>query len=147
MPRLEVPLVYRRLGATGDVVVHGELNLEIKTNSGGWETVLFWVDSGTEMTTMPAQVAKERALPLPKRPVSGLTFQGREIRSGVLRARISGVDATEYIFPCYFIGDPDTPMAARNLLGLSGVINQLRLTFDGTPSLVAPRGVLGVEKI
>ena len=60
MPRLEVPLVYRRLGATGDVVVHGELNLEIKTNSGGWETVLFWVDSGTEMTTMSAEVEGAR---------------------------------------------------------------------------------------
>jgi hypothetical protein len=35
---------------------------------------------------------------------------------------------------------------SRNLLGLTGVINQIRLIFDGTPSLVAQGGVLVVEK-
>jgi hypothetical protein len=147
MSRLELPLVYWRLRTTGDVAVHGELNLAVKTNRGAWETVLFLVDSGTEMTTMPAEVAKGRDLPIPKRPVPGLTFQGLEVRSGLLRARIPGMDATEYLFSCYFLGEPDTPMAAKNLLGLSGVIDQIRLTFDGTPSLNAPYGVLIVEKV
>jgi hypothetical protein len=80
--------------------------------------------------------------------VPGLTFQGQEVRSGLLRARIPGMDATEYLFPCYFLGDPSVPaVKARNLLGLTGVINQVRFTFDGTPSPVASRGVLVVEKI
>jgi hypothetical protein len=39
------------------------------------------------------------------------------------------------------------PEARQNLLGLSGVINQIRLTFDGTYSLTTPYGVLVVEKI
>jgi hypothetical protein len=66
----------------------------------------------------------------------------------LLRARIVGLDATEYVFPCYFLGDPNIPMAdPKNLLGLTGVINQVRLIFDGTPSLAAPKGVLVVEKI
>ena len=57
------------------------------------------------------------------------------------------MDATEYVFPCYFIGDPNAPLAkTRNLLGLAGVINQIRLTFDGTSSVLAPFGVLVVEK-
>ena len=57
------------------------------------------------------------------------------------------MDATEYVFPCYFLGDPNsTPARPRNLLGLTGVINQIRLTFDGTTSLVAQSGVLVVEK-
>ena len=147
MSRLEVPLTFRRLRTTGDVVVHAELNLAIKTDRGDWETVTFLVDSGTEMTTMPAADAKKRNLPIPRRPVPGLTFQGLEVRSGLLRARIPGMDATEYLFPCYFLGDPNVPAVnARNLLGLTGVINQVRLTFDGTPSPVAPRGVLVVEK-
>ena len=34
----------------------------------------------------------------------------------------------------------------RNLLGLTGVINQMRLTFDGTTSALAPWGILVVEK-
>jgi hypothetical protein len=148
MSRLEVPLVSRTLRSTGDVVVRAELVLEIKTDRGTWESVTFLVDPGTEMTTMPVWEAKDRNLPMPRRPVSGLNFKGLEVRSGLLRARIPGMDPTEYVFPCYFLGDPSLPASpqARNLLGLTGVINQIRLTFDGTSSPVAPSGVLVVEE-
>jgi hypothetical protein len=147
MSRLEAPLAYRKLQTTGDIVVRAELTLAIKTDRGAWEPITFLVDSGTEMTKMPAEDAKDQYLPMPKRPVSGLTFRGLEVRSGLLRARIPGMDATEYVFPCYLLGDPGlAPARARNLLGLTGVINQIRLTFDGATSLVAPSGVLVVEK-
>jgi hypothetical protein len=147
MSRREVPLADRKLQTTGDIVVRAELVLTIKTARGVWEPFPFLVDSGTEMTTMPAAEAKREDLPIPKRSVPGLTFQGLEVRSGLLRAQIPGMDATEYIFPCYFLGDPNArPVRARNLLGLTGVINQIRLTFDGTTSLVAPSGALVVEK-
>ncbi len=58
------------------------------------------------------------------------------------------MDLTEYVFPCYFLGDPDTPppATAKNLLGLSGVIDQVRLTFDGVSSSGVPYGILIVEK-
>jgi len=58
------------------------------------------------------------------------------------------MDLTEYVFPCYFLGDPDVPSPARakSLLGLSGVIDQIRLTFDGVSSLGTPYGILIVEK-
>jgi hypothetical protein len=57
------------------------------------------------------------------------------------------MDPAEYTFPCYFLGDPDVPVARpRNLLGLTGVINQLRFIFDGATSRFAPYGVLIVEK-
>jgi hypothetical protein len=148
MARLQIPLHSRKLISTGDVVLHAELDLEVKTNRGTWETFPFTVDPGTEMTTMPAEEATSSDLPIPRRPVRGLTFRGQEVRRGLLRARIVGLDATEYVFPCYFLGDPDVPMAdPKNLLGLTGVINQIRLTFDGTSSLAAQNGVLIVEKI
>lgn len=55
---------------------------------------------------------------------------------------------TKYVFPCYFLGDPNVPHPdPRNLLGLTGVINQVRLIFDGTASLAAPYGLLIVEKL
>ena len=96
---------------------------------------------------MPACDAKNLNLPIPRRPVRGLTFQGQEVRPGLLRARIVGMDATEYVFPCYFLGDPNVPVAkSTNLLGLTGVINQIRLIFDGPTSLQTPHGVLVVEK-
>jgi len=71
-----------------------------------------------------------------------------DVRSGLLRARVVGMDPTEFVFPCFFIGDPDLlpPTQARNLLGLTGVINQICLTFDGRSSVRSPRGVLVVEK-
>jgi hypothetical protein len=147
MSRIELPLAYRRLQATGDVVLRAELDLELKTNQGTWVPVLFRVDPGTEMTTMLAAEAKDRNLPMPRRPVPGLNLQGQEVRSGLLRARIVGMDATEYVFPCYFLGDPNTPVAkSRNLLGLTGVVNQIRFTFDGATSIPAPHGILVVEK-
>jgi hypothetical protein len=150
MSRLEIPLRHRTLWRTGDVRPRAELDLALKTNQGTWEEIPFLVDSGTEMTSMPASEAKKLDLPIPRNPVPGLTLglAGQEVRTGLLRARIVGMDATEYVFPCYFLGDPDSPLPkrAKNLLGLSGVIDQIRFGFDGTPSVGAPYGVLIVEK-
>jgi hypothetical protein len=110
----------------------------------------FLVDSGTEMTTMSAAEARKLDLPIPRRPVLNLkhTQTGLEVRAGLLRARIVGLDATEFVFPCYFLGDPSLPPPpqVRNLLGLSGVIDQIRLVFDGTPGPNAAHGRLIVEK-
>ena len=148
MSRLEVPLGYRTLRATGDTVLWADLILSLKTNRGVWKEIPFRVDPGTEMTTMPAYDAIGLDLPIPKTPVSRLVLYGQEVRSGLLRARVVGMDPTEFVFPCYFLGDPNLPppTQARNLLGLTGVINQIRLSFDGTTSVPAPWGVLVVEK-
>ena len=146
MSRLEVPLQHRMLRATGDTVLWADLFLSLKTNRGIWKQIRFRVDPGTEMTTMPAYDAKSLDLPIPKKPVSNLVLYGQEVRSGLLRARVVGMDQTEFVFPCYFVGDPDVPPPqARNLLGLTGVINQICLTFDGRSSVRSPRGVLVVE--
>jgi hypothetical protein len=148
MARLEVPLVSRTLQTTGDDVLKAVLRLEVKNNRSIWVPFDFVVDPGTEMTTMPASQAKDEELPIPKRPVRGLALHSQEVRRGLLRARIPGLDATEYVFPCYFLGDPNVPtMDPKNLLGLSGVIDKVRLTFDGTPSGAAQYGLLIVEKI
>jgi hypothetical protein len=119
----------------------------LKTNANAWEPAPFRFDSGTEMTTMPAAEATRIDLPIPRRPVRGMLFRGLEVRAGLLRARIVGMDPTEYFFPCYFLGDPAVPPTdPKNLLGLTGVINQVRLTFDGIYTLAAPDGRLIVEK-
>jgi hypothetical protein len=148
MARLEIPLAARKLVSTGDIVLHAVLELEVKTNQGIWKSFRFVVDPGTEMTTMSAAEAKDQDLRIPRRSVRGLVLRGQEVRRGLLRSRIPGLDATEYLFPCYFLGDPDVPMVgAKNLLGLTGVIDHVRLIFDGTTSLAAPYGLLIVEKI
>jgi hypothetical protein len=147
MSRLEVPLIERKLKSTGDTLLRAELDLEIKSRQGEWKKLTFLVDPGTEMTTMRASEARDRDLPIPKRPVRGLTFKGEEVRAGLLRARVVGMDPIEYIFPCYFLGDPDPaqPVPAKNLLGLTGVVNQIRLCFDGRTYPGARWGILVVE--
>lgn len=147
MSRIESAIASKRLRTTGDKVLRAELGLELKTNQNAWRLLLFLFDSGTEMTTMSAYEATNLGLPIPRRPVRGLTFRGQEVRPGWLRARIVGMDATEYMFPCYFLGDPAIPASdPRCLLGLTGVMNQIRMTFDGTYALGAPDGRLIVEK-
>jgi hypothetical protein len=74
----------------------------------------------------------------------------------VIRSKIVGMDQTEYVFPCFFLGDPGAPPPSgtpparmpRYLLGLSGVVDKIRWSFDGTPAgLAAPHGFFTVEKL
>jgi hypothetical protein len=155
MSRLTVPLLDRTLYATGDLLLRAEIDLLLKDSSGNWQQARFLVDSGTEMTSMPAAVAKLLGLPMPQHAVPNVLHSqaGVEFRSGVLRVKVVGMDATEYVFPCFFLGDPNATTApnpaspaSRNLLGLSGVINQLRISFDGDPGPGAAFGYLIVEK-
>jgi hypothetical protein len=129
-------------------VLWADLVLSLKTNRGAWKQIPFRVDSGTEITTMAAVDARKLDLPMPKHPAPGLVLYGQEVRSGLLRARVVGMDPTEFVFPCYFVGDPNLAphTQARNLLGLTGVVNQIRLIFDGATSVRAPWGMLVVEK-
>jgi len=157
MSRLEIPLLHRTLWATGDVLVRAELLLLLKTNKGTWEPVRFRADSGAEITTMPAWEARVSDLPMPQRVSPGVRHEqtGLEVRSGLIRAQVVGMDATEYVFPCFFVGDPYTPLssypaitAPHSLLGLAGVVDKLLLAFNGTP--VSPRALYGhliIEKL
>jgi hypothetical protein len=156
MARLKVPLQHRLLYATGDLLLRAELELLLKDNQGNWKPQTFLVDSGTEMTTMPAFLARQLNLPLPQRASPGAVHvqTGLELRSGFLRVQVVGMDPAEYAFPCLFVGDPDLPLAAgppaivpRKLLGLPGVIDKIRLTFDGATAPGAPFGRLVVEKV
>jgi len=90
MSRLEVPLQHRTLRTTGDTVLWADLNLSLKTNWGDWSEIPFRVDSGTEMTTMPAFRAMSLDLPIPNNPVPRLLLHGQEVRSGFLRAARTG---------------------------------------------------------
>lgn len=148
MSRLAIPLGYRTLWTTGDILLWAELTLSIKTARGSREEVVFRVDSATEMTTMPAAVARQLDLPIPQTTVPGLRMKGQEVRAGVIRVQVVGMDATEYVFPCYFLGDPSLLRATqpRSLLGLAGVVDKIRIGFNGAPSMGAPFGHMLVEK-
>ena len=161
MSRLEKPLDHEILYATGDLLLRAEVDLHLKDSTGKWQQQTFRVDSGSDISSMPAWRAKALGLPMPQAglslPVN--TAYGQVtmmIRSGLLVMRVEGMDQTEYVIPCHFQADPDTPpnpsvsaaLLPRNLLGLSGVVDKLRITTDGKPvSAAAPYGLLIVERI
>lgn len=157
MSRLEVPLLGKILWVTGDVLVRAELELLLRDASNTWLPWSFRVDSGTEMTTMHAATAKRLGLPFPQHLTPALahtTPSGAaqpQIRVGFLRARVVGLGMDEFAFPCYFLDDPDAvlPPGADPpcLLGLTGVVDKLRIGFEGTPMWGAPYGIMSVEKI
>jgi hypothetical protein len=156
MIRLEQPLNHHFLWSTGDLIVRAELDLLLKDSQNNGHSVTFRVDTASDMTTMSAYDARALGLPLPTGAATSLKHEqtGLEIRSGYIRCQIVGLDQTEFAFPCFFLGDPNRrpdPNASpaslpRSLLGLSGVINQIRILFDGDPGPGAPYGFIIVEK-
>jgi hypothetical protein len=101
MSRLVVPLLSKKVWATGDLVLRAELDLLIRDENGIWRPETFRVDSGTEMTSMAAARARALDLPIPRKPVL-LDVSGvrREVRSGIIRVQVVGMDGTEHFFPC-----------------------------------------------
>jgi hypothetical protein len=156
MSRLQVPLLEKKLWATGDILLRAELEILLKGSSGNSVAEIFRVDSGSEMTTMPAYRAAQLGLSMPSTAAQGAIHSqtGLEIRSGFLRTKVVGMDQTEYILPRFFLGDPKSPpdpkvssaALPKNLIGLSGVVNQIRISFDGDPTAGALYGNLIVEK-
>lgn len=156
MTKLEIPITGKVLYATGDVRLWANIDLLLRDNSGAWQLETFRVDTGSELITFPAYDAKQLKLPIPQQPVAGAvhTQTGLPFRSGCLRFRIVGMDQTEYVSPCLFLGDPHTPISLsqsaaavpRKLLQPFGLLDQLRFLIDRDPASQTVHGTLLVEK-
>jgi hypothetical protein len=59
--------------------------------------------------------------------------------------RVPGLEGREFIWPCHFVEPQGRPPAAA--LGLAGVIQDLRIIFDGTYALEARYGWLVLEEL
>jgi hypothetical protein len=155
MSRLHTPLRHVILWSTGDLLLRAYLDLLLKDGLGNWHAKTFRVDSASDMTT--AYDAKQMGLAMPQQPSPLVHAQtGLPVRSGYLTSQVIGMDVTEYAFPCFFVGDPDTPPNPNSpaahlphfLLGLSGVVDKVCLSFNGTPAgPLAPHGYLVVDKL
>lgn len=156
MSRLEIPVKYRTLYATGDILLRVEVDLEVKDGTGTWRRVGFLVDSGTEITTVPAWLARRQNFPMPQAAtrLARHVQTGLEMRSGLLRFRVRGMDQTEYALPCLFLGDPavrpgpNAPAGTlpRKLLQPLQLLDKLRFTADKDPAAGMPYGAVVVEK-
>jgi hypothetical protein len=154
MSRLIVPVKRRILYSTGDVCLWCDLEVLLKDSSGGLVPDRLRVDTGTDVTTFPAYLAKKRHLPSPQRATAGARHvqTGLAIRSGILSFRIVGMDATEYAVACLFLGDPDNPPSpqapiAPKLLQPFQLLGQLRFVFEKDPALGNAYGELVIEKV
>jgi hypothetical protein len=154
MSRLVVPVSRKTLWSTGDILRWVEVTLLLKDNIGAWQPDLFRIDSASEMTTFPAYDAKQLSLPMPQKAAAGAVHSqtGLEIRSGFLQFQIVGMDQTEYVTPCLFLGDPNTPAIGqratlpRKLLQPLALLDQLRFTMDRDPRAGTLDGELLIEK-
>jgi hypothetical protein len=155
MSRLAVPVTGKNLWSTGDVRLRADLDFLLKDNAGGWKKETFRVDTGTDLTTFPAHLTKQLDLPMPVRAAAGAVHvqTGLEIRSGILRFQIAGMDPTEYATPCLFLGDPDTPPRPGNPATFPGkllqpfhLLDQLQFTLGKDPAVGSLYGELIAEK-
>ena len=155
MSRLVVPISRRILWSTGDILRWVDLWMRLKDNAGAWRRHRFRFDSASEMTTFPANQAKQDGIPMPQKAAVGAvhTQTGLEIRSGYLRFQIVGMDQTEYVTPCLFLGDPHARATGpsgslpQKLLQPLGLLDQLHFTMQRDPSAGTLDGELLIEKI
>ena len=145
---LQIPLQEVRIPATAATGRRAILQVQVRNRLGRWEPIDFLVDTGSSVTTIPMQLAAKHALMIPERSVempvrtiAGRIMQRR--RTGLVVARLQGLHPQQFTWPCHFIEAPPGP--ANPALGLAGVLDDLRLTFDGDYQQTAPYGTLLIE--
>jgi hypothetical protein len=155
MSRLVIPVSHQLLWSTGDVRLWVEIDLDRKDDAGNFVPERFRVDSATDVSTFSAYRARELNLPIPQSASPGAIHQqtGLEIRSGLLRFRVAGMDQTEYVIACLFLGDPATApdptqpaTLPRKLLQPLQLLEWFRLTMEKDPATGSLYGDLVVEK-
>jgi hypothetical protein len=145
MSRLVIPVIGRTIYGTGDVTLRAMLGLTLKDRAGNFVPWAFQIDSASDVTAFLAFDAWQLNLPLPVNP-SPIRHAptGLEVRSGLLRFRIQGMDATEYVVSCFFLGDPavvPSPAVAasfpRALLQPLALLDQLKFRMEKDPAAIA----------
>jgi hypothetical protein len=74
---------------------------------------------------------------------SSVGSQEQRVRQGRIGVRVPGLASRTFYWACHFVEPPHAPHMP--LLGLEGVLKDLRLVFDGTYSIENPNGVLVLE--
>ena len=109
----------------------------------------FRVDSASSMSTMSAAEARRLGIVVPRKVVnlSVETASGsvRQIRHpGRVQVKILGLDLWQFDWPCHFVEHEGK--APKPALGLTGVLNDVIITLDGSYSPEAPYGWLILKR-
>ncbi len=149
-----VPLLAKTLSSPRQLLLRADLDLWVLDKHGRDLWVNFRVDPGSEVSMMPLGFAKELGIDCSAEMVdiqiNGITC---DVVLGAIDAKVSLSNRSLRVPILFKKEEGPTPGATQltggvNLLGLAGVVDKLRLTFDGqrtTP--LAPFGVLIVEEI
>jgi hypothetical protein len=134
-------------------VVRGPLRVDallfVHRDDGTMEEVFFRVDSGCSHSTFPLARAVSLGLPTtgPRKTIRLVTALGpssEEVISRVWSFRLSASQSSAPFFlPVHLV--VNRPASLTPLLGLTGVIEQLRWTFDGRDQPGAPYGFCLLE--
>jgi hypothetical protein len=146
---LRVPLQSARL-ATGFTALKALLGLEVRNRHHQFLALQFLVDSGANVTTMAVSAAQNHHIPFPKRAVELAVHAAtgtvrQRVHPGTVTVRIPGLPGREFAWPCHVVEYPGA--APRPVLGLAGILHDVRLIFVGSYGLQALRGWLVIEEI
>jgi len=147
--RIRIPLEGKFI-ETGARVIRAKLKLLVQISEPGFAPVDFIVDPGCGVTSMPRIAAEDWGIPVPSKgnikAINVRTSTGsskQRVRLGRIGVRVPALTSRIFYWSCHFVEPPHAPYMA--LLGLGGVLDDLRLIFDGTYSLENPYGVLILE--
>ncbi len=125
------------------------LRLHALTGPHSYEEVCFLVDTGASVSVMDWELAELYGIPVqgPADRVVVNTTGGPVTLwacAGAVRVRVPIWPERAFEWPCNFVRDF---RRGYSLLGMAGVIRDLRLTIDGTPQPDALYGLLIVESL
>jgi hypothetical protein len=145
---VRIPLEAYRPPHVHFTLVRAVFTLFVRAANGDLWPMRFVLDTASAVTLIPVANAREAGLSIPYRPVeftiqtaSGESRQRR--RPGRIQGEVPGLEGLVFDWPCHFVEQQDLVL---NVLGLAGVLDDLRITLDGRYSLEAPHGWLILER-
>ena len=143
------PLEATRL-VTGFIGIKAIIDLGVRTRHHEFQTLPFLVDSGSNVSTLPASLAETWDIPFPNKSVEiELRTATRRLRQRVhpanLVVRIPAFAGRDFAWPCHVVDRRSNQPQA--VLGLAGVLQDFRITFDGAYALEARHGWLILEEV
>jgi hypothetical protein len=147
---IRVPLDYYTVRGVDQPLVRPLLSLSLRVGPRGYEDMRFIVDSATPLTTIPVLRAAKAGLVIPQRVIDlelmTATGKARQKRHpGRIQGRIMGLPGWEFDWPCHFSEHQDPGPWPQ--IGPVGVIDDFRLSLEGSYALEAPHGWLIVERL
>lgn len=149
---IRTPILKKVIPGVDVHLLRAEVRLFFRSRNGLWIPQRFLMDTGTELTTLPASTAHHRLnCSLPESAMRlRVNNVEKEVRLGTMEARVASSNGPRVQLPCAYVGplemgSAQTQPAERCLLGLTGLVNFFRLTFDGSPQPTSPHGFLILE--